>query len=142
MTFFEYYKRSIYFKLSIFVISELPFLVHLMLLFTCCHVPGRVADRCKFLRLWYPAIPSSIECRFSELWIFTFIYSTLKKTVHRERELFGILFTFYEPLQVRSTHVYVIFVTERTTNLRGGDVYGGKNINIGAHEELLWVQLD
>lgn len=66
-----------------FVISELPFLVHLMLLFTCCHVPGGVADRCKFLRLWYPAIPSSIECRISELWILR-LFIPLGKTVHWE----------------------------------------------------------
>lgn len=141
MTFFEYYKRSIYFKLSIFVISELPFLVHLMLLFTCCHVPGRVADRCKFLRLWYPAIPSSIECRFSELWIFTFIYSTLKKTVHRERAIRDIIYV----LRTVTGKIYACLrnLCDRTNNkFEGGDVYGGKNINIGAHEELLWVQLD
>lgn len=50
-------------------------------------------------------------------WIvnFTFIYSTRKD--RPLRELFGILlFTFYDPLQVRSTHVYVIFVTERKTD--------------------------
>lgn len=66
-----------------FVISELPFLVHLMLLFTCCHVPGGVADRCKFLRIWYPVIPSSIECRISELWILR-LFIPLGKTVHWE----------------------------------------------------------
>lgn len=61
---------------------------------------------------------------------FTFIYSTLKD--RPLRELFGIsLFTFYDPLQVRSTHVYVIVATERKTDWvreREKGIYGGKNI--------------